>query len=346
MRPRFCAPISAALALALLALTPTRLAAQTANAVAKAAQTWTPPRTPDGQPDIQGYWTNLTFTPLERPRELAGKEFFTEAEAADYQKQAVLKENSQSPDDVHYDNVTWQSEKYPKTVSNRRTSLVFDPPDGRLPPLTPEAQKRAAARIEAARRRGPADAAEYRTLAERCISWGNEGPPMIGSTYNANMQILQTPGSVVIMHEMIHGMRVIPVDGRPHIAPGIRQLNGDSRGRWEGGTLVVDAANFSDLTPFRGPPSTARQDIFSSRDMHVVERFTPVDADTIIYRFTVDDPSTWTKPWSGELVLRRTQEPIFEYACHEGNYGLADILAGARQEERAAREASKKSSGQ
>ena len=331
MSPRLRATLCTSAAATLLALAPAATA-QTANTVAKTSKAWTAPRI-DGHPDLQGFWTNATYTPLERPKELGTKEFYTEAEAAEFERQAVLKEHSQAANDIHYDNVTWQSEHYSKIVSNRRTSLIFDPPDGRVPPLTPEGQKREAARRQAAREHGAADSADVRTLGERCITWGNDGPPMIGSTYNNNMQIVQPAGAVVIHHEMIHSVRYIPLDGRPHLPPGIRQLNGDSRGHWEGDTLVVDTTNFTDRTPFRGPPSTARQDIFSSRDLHIVERFTRVDDETIIYRFTIEDPSTWTRPWSGELVMRKTQGPIFEYACHEGNYGLADILAGARKEE-------------
>ena len=294
---------------------------------------WTLPRTADGQPDLQGYWTNATLTPLERPAELAGKEFLTDAEAAAYEKQRRLQEESQAKDDIHYDNVIWQKDSYAKVVSRRRTSLIFDPPDGRIPSLTAAGQARAAARAEASRS-GPSDSAASRTLGERCISWGNEGPPMLGSTYNANLQVMQTPRSVVIRHEMVHGVRMIPLDGRPHLGPNIRQLDGDSRGHWDGDTLVVDTTNFSDTTAFREQPATARQAIVTSRDLHVVERFTRTDANAILYQFTVDDPTTWTKPWSGELVMRKWTGPIFEYACHEGNDGLRFILSAARAQEK------------
>ena len=345
MRLRLCALISPVVAgLGLLMAAPDPVAGQAANTAAKATKTPTPTRLPDGHPDLQGYWTNTTFTPLERSPELGQREFFTEAEAAAYEKERRLRENSQAKDDLHYDNVIWQGENDGKVVSNRRTSLIFDPPDGRIPPLTQNGQKLAGARREAARRREAAESVESRNLAERCITWGADGPPMLGSTYNANLQIVQTGEAVVIHHEMIHGVRVIPLDGRPHIPPSIRQLAGDSRGRWEGETLVVDSSNFTDATNFRGAPANSRQDIFSSRDLHVIERFTATDADTIAYRFTVEDPSVWTKPWSGELFLRRIEGPIIEYACHEGNYGLTNILAGARVAEKAAAEAAKKSS--
>jgi len=182
--------------------------------------------------------------------------------------------------------------------------------------------------------RGPADAAEYRSLGERCISWGNEGPPMLGSTYYNNLQILQTGNTVVIRHELMHGIRVIPVDGGPHAGAKIRQQGGDGRGHWEGNTLVVDTTNFNDRTNFRGPPATARQDIRASRSLHVTERFTRVDADSILYRFTVEDPATWVRPWSGEILMRKWEGPIYEYACHEGNYGLAFILSAARAQDK------------
>ena len=333
MRLRFCA--TAALVV-LIGLTIAPGKAQAVKSVPKAAKTWTTPRTQDRQPDLQGYWTNATFTPLERPTELASKEFFTAEEAAAYEKQRRVKDNSQAADDLHYDNVAWQTENYAKGVSSRRTSLIFDPPDGKVPPLTPNGQKLAAQQVEKARRRALAESASARNLAERCISWGAEGPPMLGTTYNANMQIMQTASFVAIYTEMVHNVRIIPLDGRPHIPSTIHQLDGDSRGRWEGDTLVVDTSNFTDETPFRGPPATARQDIFSSASLHVVERFTRIDPDTIAYRFTVEDPMVWTKPWTGEILMHRFEGPILEYACHEGNYGLANILAGARAAEKKA----------
>ena len=339
MTPRFYAGIGAAgIALLLTATAPVTgqsVNARPAKLTTKATKNWTPPRTPDGHPDLQGYWTNATLIPLERPVELGTKEFYTEAEAAAIDKQRIQRENSQAKTDIHYDNVIWQHENYSK-VASARTSLIFDPPDGRVPPLSAKGQLRAVAEKEAARRRENADSAESRSLGERCLSWGNEGPPMLGSTYNANLQIVQTPASIAISQEIIHGVRVIPMDGRPHLLPDVRQLGGDARGHWEGDTLVVDTTNFTDQTNFRPPPATGRQDIFSSRDLHVVERFTRTDQDTIVYRFTMDDPSTWTRPWSGELLMRRIEGPIFEYACHEGNYGLANILAAARAKEKAA----------
>jgi hypothetical protein len=175
-----------------------------------------------------------------------------------------------------------------------------------------------------------------RSLGERCITWGNVGPPMLPPTYYANFQIIQTTDYVIIRHELMHEARLIPLDGRPHVSAGARYLYGDARGRWEGDTLVVDTTNFTDKTPFRGPPSNTRQDIRSSDRLHVVERFTRVDADSIRYQFTVEDPGMWVAPWSGEMAIRKFEGPIYEYACHEGNYGLANILSAARVAERQA----------
>ena len=299
--------------------------------LAVAAQSRTARRS-DGHPDLTGYWTNDSFTPLERSSELGNKEFFTSAEAAAYFKQRLDRLIGQAKDDIHYDDALWQAETYAKQP-NLRTSIVFDPPDGRLPPLTAEAQRRDTERRAEAARRGPADSAQSRTLGERCIAWGNVGPPMLPPTYNANFQILQTSDAVILRHEMVHDTRIIYLDGRPHVGAGVRMLGGDSRATWDGDTLVVDTSNFTDETNFRGSPQTTRQDIFASRALHVVERLTPVDADTIDYRFTVEDPKTWTRSWSGASTFHRWQGPIYEYACHEGNYGLANILRAARAAE-------------
>ena len=313
------------------------LSALLCGQVSKTTKGWTLPRTPGGHPDFHGYWTNSTYTPLERPTTLGTKEFYSEAEAVEAERKFRLQDNSQAADDIHYDNRTWQDEKFAKVISNRRTSMIFDPPDGRIPALNSKGQLHAAEIKQAARLRDAAVSAQSMSLAERCLSWGTEGPPMIGATYNANLQIFQTDSSLAILHEMIHSVRTIPLDGRPHLPADVRQVGGDSRGHWEGDTLVVDTTNFTDRTNFRGPPATTRQDIFTSKELHVVERFTRVNAETIAYRFTVEDPGTWTKPWSGELMMRRFEGPIFEYACHEGNYGLTNILAGARAaEEKAA----------
>jgi hypothetical protein len=326
-RPHVTPLFGLAIAAAALWLAPRVVAGPGTLAQSSAANTPAASRSGDGHPDLQGYWTNDTFTPLERPAELAGKEFFTQVEAAAELKQRLDRYLAQPKDDLHYDDAVWQGENYDKQV-NLRTSLIAGP-DGRVPPLTAAAAQRMAARA-AASKAAPSDSAQSRSLAERCISWGNVGPPMLPPTYNANLQILQTRHHVVISHEMIHDNRIIPLDGRPHLPASIRQLNGDSRGRWEGETLVVDTTNFTDKTNFRGPPRSTRQDIFASDALHVVERFTLVGANNIRYEFTVDDPTTWTRSWSGEVPLRRFDGPLYEYACHEGNYGLPNILLGAR----------------
>ena len=338
MNHRFLASMSAlGVVTVLVLLMPILIAGQ---APLPAAKTRTPPHTPDGKPDLQGIWTNATVTPLERPRDLAGKEFLTETEAAEFEKLAVYDANGDRRDgtadaDVgRAYNEFWRDRG--KVVSTMRTSLIVDPPDGRVPSLTPEAQKRNADRLEAARRRGGAfDGPENRSLAERCLSMPQAGPPMLPANYNSNYQIVQAPGSVVILVEMIHDARIIPLDGSPHLPQNIRQWLGDSRGHWDGNTLVVETTNFTDKTNFRG----------SSEKLRMVERFTRVDENTLLYQFTVEDPTTWVKPWSGEIPMKKAQGPLYEYACHEGNYGLAGVLAGARAEEKkAAEEATKKGS--
>jgi hypothetical protein len=300
-------------------------------ATSAAPKVWTSPRTPWGDPDLHGLWTNATVTPFERPRELAGKQVLTEEEAAAFEKRAVQTSDADRRDGAGTDadvarayNEFWY-ERGTKVVPTRRTSLVVDPPDGRIPPLTPEAQRKADARA-AARRHSPADGPEDRSLVERCILWGTAGPPMLPFGYNSNYQILQTPGQVAILIEMIHDVRIIPLDARPHAPQDIRQWLGDSRGRWEGNTLVVDTTNFTDKTNFRG----------SGEHLHLIERFTRVDADTISYEFTVDDPTSFTRTWTAAVPMTKTEGPIFEYACHEGNYGMTNLLNGARAVEKAA----------
>jgi len=314
--------------IALALMTPLRVEGQ-------AKKTWSQPRTPDGQPDLQGVWSNATLTPLERPAALAGREFLTENEQAENEKALQPRTRASAGTEAHYDFLQYGLDPLQaKRASSRRTSLIVDPPDGRVPPLTPEAKKRAAARAEARKRSGPFDGPESRSLSERCIVMPGAGPPMLPEAYNSNIQFQQGPGYVAILQEEIHDVRIIPLDGRPHLGPNIRQLMGDSRGRWEGNTLVVDTTNFTDKTNFRG----------SSENLHVVERFTRVDEDTILYEFTVDDPATWTRPWKAEQSMVKTKGPIFEFACHEGNYGLANNLSGARAEEKkAAEEAAKRS---
>jgi hypothetical protein len=328
MKHRSSTP-TAALACALAA----GLFAVSADAQSRAGspKKWTTPRTPDGQPDIQGIWTNATITPFERPRELAGKEYFTQQEAAEYEKTVVAaNDRDRRSTDPIADvggayNEFW-FDRGTKVVPTRRTSIVVDPVDGRIPPLTPAAQKAASARAATARR--PPEGPEDLAPVVRCIVWPTSGPPMLPTAYNNNYQILQGPGYVAILVEMIHDMRIISLDGRPHIPANIRQWLGDSRGRWEGNTLVVDTTNFTDKTNLRG----------SDRDLHLIERFTRTGENTIMYEFTVDDPTAFTRVWKGEIPLTKASGPLYEYACHEGNYSMEGILKGARAQEKAASE--------
>jgi hypothetical protein len=281
-------------------------------------------------PDIQGIWTNVTITPLERPADLKDKAFFTPQEAAQFEKEVIYRNNADRRDggadadvgraynDAWYDRGT-------KVVKTLRTSLIVDPPDGHIPPLLPEAQRRAQQAPSPLIRKF--DGPEDRSLAERCIIWPTLGPPMLPSFYNNNYQIVQGPGYVTILSEMIHDVRIIPTDGRPHLPSSIRLWAGDSRGHWEGKTLVVDTTNFTSKTAWRN----------SSENLHLVERFTRVDADTLMYEVTVEDRSTWAKPWKIEIPMRKTNGPIFEYACQEGNYAMGGMLAGARAEEKKAK---------
>jgi hypothetical protein len=305
---------------------------------AKTPKTWTAPRTPDGQPDLQGFWTNTTYTPLERPKNVT-KAFYTQEEALEIAKRAADVEAGQTEPgtvaDVHYDFTQFGLDRSQGAMAlNLRTSLIVDPPDGRVPPMTAEGQKRAAARAEARKRMGaPTDAAQNQPLSARCIIMDRAGPPMLAGAYNNNYQIVQAPGYVMILVEMIHDVRIIPLDGRPHLPRNVRQWTGSYLGHWEGETLVVESTNFTDKTGFQG----------SSENMRLTERFTRVAEDVIRYQFTVDDPATWARPWSAEVPMKKTIGPLFEHACHEGNYSLPNILAGARAEEkRAAGEAATK----
>jgi hypothetical protein len=293
------------------------------------AKSFTPARTPDGQPDMQGIWSNAILTPLERPADLKDKAFFTKEEAAAYVKRTIeqnnkdKREGSGTDADVAraYNDFWW--DRGTGIAKTLRTSLIVDPPDGRIPALTPLAQKRAE-QVKEARRLHPADGPEDRPVGERCILLNSAGPPMMPSAYNNNYQVVQTAQTFVILNEMVHDARVIPLDGRPHLPQNIRLWMGDSRGHWEGATLVVDTTNFTDRTPFRG----------SGPNLHLTERFTRMDAETLLYEFTVDDPESFTRPWSAAVPSVRTTGPILEYACNEGNYGMSGLLSAARAEEK------------
>ena len=345
MTHRFLVSLSVVtMLMVILSLATIPVAGQGPSAKAKtngaAAKVYSPPRTPDGQPDLQGFWTNAGYTPLERSDNVT-KEFYTPEEAAQFEKQFVDTEAEQTEPgtipDVHYDHTQFGLDRSLAGYSSSlRTSLIVDPPNGKLPPLSAEGQKRAAERAAARKQMGgPYDAAQNLPLGTRCIVMDRMGPPMLYGNYNNNYQILQIPGSVMILAEMLHDVRVIPLDGRSQLPENVRQWTGSGRGHWEGDTLVVETANFNRKNPFRG----------SSENMRLTERFTRVDENTIRYQFTVDDPATWTKPWSAEMPMKTTIGPLFEHACHEGNYGLYNILAGARAEEkRAAEGAAKKTS--
>jgi len=324
MRNRFF-ELASALVIGIVCLAPAPTVAQTSS-----TKTYTPPKTPDGKPDLSGVYTNASVAPLERPKDLGSKEFFTKEEADAYEKAALNRREVVAPGtygDVHYNMAQFGLEKgQSKVPSTIRTSLIVGP-EGRVPPMLPAAQQRAAAR-QAANRGHEFDGPENRGLAERCILWGNEGPPMLPQGYNSNLQIVQGEGYVAIEQEMIHDVRIIPTDGRPHLPADVHQWLGDSRGHWEGNTLVVDTTNFTDKTALRG----------SGENLHVVERFTRTDADTVKYEFTVSDPTTWEKSWSGEVLMSKIDGPIFEYACTEGNYGMRNNLTGARADEKKAAE--------
>jgi hypothetical protein len=282
--------------------------------------------------NLEGTWNFSTVTPLERPAEFAGKATMTDAEAKAYAARIVDQRNvDKRPSSAEADvNLAYNDAWYDRGVGvatvrgTHQTSLVVDPPDGRIPAQTPEAQQRAAARA-AERRQHPADDPEDRSLGERCLSF-NAGPPMLTGPYNNYLQIFQRDDVVILFNEMIHDARVVPIDATPipHAPASIRRWQGDSRAHWEGDTLVVDTTNFTDKTSFRG----------TDEKLHLVERFTRADAGTLLYEFTIDDPTAFTRPWTVSLPMTRSTDQVYEYACHEGNYALANILRGARDEER------------
>jgi hypothetical protein len=294
-----------------------------------------PPRTFWGQPDLRGVWDYRTITPLQRPENLADTEILSTEEAAKLQDELLKRRNNdQRPEEAAKDvagayNDFWLD--YGKSLTeDKRTSLIVDPPDGRIPALTPAGKEREAARKAAMAR--PAHGPEDRGPFERCLIGFNAGPPMKPSGYNNNVQIFQTPESVGLLVEMVHDTRIVPLDGSTHPPENLRQWKGDSRGRWEGDTLVVETSNFTDKAPFYG----------SGKGMHLSERFTRVDADTLLYEFTIVDPEMFTKPWTVSVPMKKNSEPIYEYACHEGNYSMLTMMEGARADDKADDEAAKK----
>ncbi len=286
-------------------------------------------RTPWGAPDLQGIWDFKTATPLERPEDRGEQAFLTEEEAAGVEQEAVDRNirlwdaaprRTEAGGNVGGYNNFWL-DFGTSVIDSRRTSLIVDPPNGRIPALTDEGQQRADER-QAYREAHPADSYLDRSAFDRCILGFNTGPPMTPGFYNQNMQLFQTPGHVVVLNEMVHDARIIPLDGSPR--PDIESWTGESRGRWEGDTLVVETTHFSDKHGYRG----------STKERHLVERFTRVDAETLLYEFTITDPATWTAPWTAQVPMQSTELPLFEYACHEGNYAMPNILGGERRAER------------
>ncbi|HKB12186.1 MAG TPA: hypothetical protein VKD69_16105 [Vicinamibacterales bacterium] len=303
------------LAFGILLLLAVPLAAQPKKAAA--------PRTADGHPDLQATWDFAQLTPFERPSEFADKQTVSDEEAEEFAQRRIETSNKDKRDggaaaDVEraYNDFWWD---FGKRIA-RQPSLVVDPPDGRVPAMLPAAQKRLADR------RGKFDDPEERPLAERCILGFNSGPPMVPSAYNNNVQIVQTRDRVLILNEMIHSARIVDLTRRDHMPAHMRFLTGDSIGRWDGETLVVDTTNFSLEGGFRG----------ATTKLHLVERFTRESPEALRYEFTVDDPDTWTRPWSASIPMVRSTERIFEYACHEGNYALGGVLQGARYQEKQA----------
>ncbi len=329
------AALAAVVAVLLLAQAP--LVGQVPSPTTKAptaGKVWTPPRLPDGKPDLQGIWNNATLTPLERPKGLGTKEFYTDQEFAELARRV---RQGDVGDEADLGAAAEQTLRYDLSLygfditkarfaSNKRTSLIVGP-DGVVPPMLPEAVKRNA--DGAAKNKGHEfDSHENRPLQERCILMGQERLPIIpGVNDNNLLQIAQGPGWVALLHEINHHTRVIPTDGRPHISQNIRQWQGDSVGRWEGNTLVIDTTNFTGLTAnFRG----------SGEKLHLVERLTRVSDETVVYQFTVEDPTTWAKPWTAEIPMTKTEGPVYEWACHEGNTMISSILRGARVAEKEA----------
>ena len=336
MSHRFSRLMTVATVLIATCMVTTPVSGQTRTPVKTATKKWTPPRTPWGDPDLQGSYSNTSEngTPLERPEIFEGRKLEDikgqELEAIKREAQKRTIENFQGP--LHAPDGWWQPDL--NMTKGSQAWLIVDPPNGKIPPLTPEATQRAAARAAARRAsgRGPADSWEDRSLYDRCISRGLPGS-MMPAIYGNSYQIVQAPGYVSIIYEMIHEIRVVPLDGRPHAGSSMRSYVGDARGHWEGDTLVVETTNFRDEGIYRNAnPATLR----------VTERFTRTSSDTVKWSVTINDPETWTAPWTFAMPLTKEEGPVLEYACHEGNLGLMNILSVARAEEKAAEEAAKK----
>jgi hypothetical protein len=342
MSPKFFGPplasgSLAAIAAMIILVAPAAAQIQKAVTTSSSTRTWTPTRTPDGQPDLQGIWTNATITPFERPAELAGKATITDEEAAAIEKRASENrvDRPPQPGDPGNYNQAW-FDGGTTWVSTRQSSLVVDPPNGKVP-VTASAEAQRDYDLAHV-----ADSYEHQTSWERCITRGVPAG-MFPAGYNNAYQILQTPGYVVILSEMIHEVRMIPVDGRPHLPQSVRQWNGDSRGHWEGDTLVVDTTNFNGKGMIATSAATGRiKGIHESEALHTIERFKRVDANTISYEVTVDDPNVYSAPWKVSMPLTKNANYlIYEYACHEGNYAMEEILRAGRAKEKAAEPAAK-----
>src|SRR5579864_1458659 len=350
--------LSATLTLAsALLLTPRFIAAQSPSSTGKpdkktaknSATNWTMPRAADGHPDLHGYWTSMSFTPMERPEKYKGREFLTDQEAQDAIKAGLERSydytyaGADPVEEPVYDSTTFGLTPFQEGFApNKRTSLVVDPPDGSIPPLTPEAKKRPKAigerdYLEADGHGGgivhantPADLGVRTT----CVSMSG-GPPILPGQYNNGVYIAQSSNYVVLQAEYGSEVRIIPLDGRPHVAADIEQWHGDGRGHWDGDTLVVETTNFRPEATFRNA---------NPKTLKITERFKRVSADQIEYSFTIDDSSTWTKPWTAIVPLRAIEGPIFEYDCSESNNDIINIMAGARATEKAAEEKAKRTS--
>ena len=315
-----------------------------------------PPRLADGKPDLQGVWDFRTLTPLQRPEDRADQALLTPEEAAEIEAAAVQRAiEADRPSEIRteplpvggnvggYNNFWF--DRGAGVVDDRRTSLIVDPPTGRIPEPQRDAKQQETTnddtsppdrpvrfRVGGIGTHGPED----RGLAERCLLGFNTGPPIVPGGYNQNMQLFQTPDHVVILNEMVHDARIVPLDGRDPLPEDMRQWMGSSRGHWEGDTLVVETTNFTDLTASFGP--SVRSAIGTGATMHLTERFSRVAEDTLLYEFTVDDPTSFTRPFTAAIPMKRGAAPLFEYACHEGNYGMLNLLSGARAQEREASE--------
>ena len=333
IRPLFVSTGAVAIVIAGLAVGSVTVAGQTvSSASTRSASKGGSLRTADGKPDLQGVWSFANITPLERPAELAGKEFLTDADVAAVEAKAAANrvDRPPRPGSTGSYNQFWM-DTGTKVAGSRRTSLIVDPPDGKLPAYAPAGQKKRAERIAVMQR--PPEGPEDLAIDERCLLGFNSGPPMLPGAYNNVVQIFQNADHVVFLNEMVHDARIVPTDGRPHGT--IRQWAGISRARWDGNTLVVETKNFR-------PEGTAHPGTVGDKleaidgNLHLTERFTRVDADTLNYEFTINDPTAFTKPWTGSFPMTRSKDLLYEYACHEGNYSMTGSLAGARAMERAA----------